>query len=273
MTTAKRLLCAAWFWFLVCLATVFGQIPIIVISGSNIVDFGVLNTNFANLKFAIEGQWLYSGPVGTLSSTTTAIAGNYYAATNLAQVDTDLTAGNIRTNISVFGIAGTCPTGAVSSWPSVIPKTGQTISYAPNDDGALRPGIAWPSPRFSVMVNTNWAQDNLTGKVWYRHANAFGLRTWSNGLLDCASLNTGGITNSRMPTILELHSLSDCETVGPALPAGHPFDNVQSAVYYSSTTYYDWDVCAWYVNMEKGLVSYQEKANTGYVWPIRDSAQ
>ena len=29
-----------------------------------------------------------------------------------------------------------------------LPKTGQTTSYHPGDDGELRAGVTWPSPRF-----------------------------------------------------------------------------------------------------------------------------
>ena len=31
---------------------------------------------------------------------------------------------------------------------ALLPKTGQTTSYASGDDGALQMGVAWPNPRF-----------------------------------------------------------------------------------------------------------------------------
>ncbi len=33
-----------------------------------------------------------------------------------------------------------------------LPKAGQTTSYAPGDDGAIQAGVAWPSPRFTVLT-------------------------------------------------------------------------------------------------------------------------
>lgn len=43
----------------------------------------------------------------TLSPTTTVVAAGYYAATNLTQVATQLVAGNIAANVSIFGLTGT----------------------------------------------------------------------------------------------------------------------------------------------------------------------
>ena len=37
--------------------------------------------------------------------------------------------------------------------PAPVAKTGQTVSYMAGDDGALRPGVAAPSPRFSDNAN------------------------------------------------------------------------------------------------------------------------
>ena len=42
----------------------------------------------------------------TLSDTTTTVSAGYYAATTLATVDTDLASGNIRSGVTVFGVAG-----------------------------------------------------------------------------------------------------------------------------------------------------------------------
>ncbi|KJU84362.1 conserved hypothetical protein, secreted, partial [Candidatus Magnetobacterium bavaricum] len=34
-----------------------------------------------------------------------------------------------------------------------LPQTGQTTSYATGDDGTIRAGVAWPSPRFTADTN------------------------------------------------------------------------------------------------------------------------
>jgi hypothetical protein len=61
-----------------------------------------------------------------------------------------------------------------------VPKTGQTTSYGNDtrDDGALRKGVAWPTPRFTDN-NNNTVTDNLTGLIRMKDTQFFGLRNWT----------------------------------------------------------------------------------------------
>ena len=54
-----------------------------------------------------------------------------------------------------------------------VPKTGQTASSVPKDDGALKKGVAWPTPRFTDNGNGT-VTDNLTKLIWMKNANFFG---------------------------------------------------------------------------------------------------
>ena len=123
------------------------------------------------------------------------MAAGYYAATNLAQVDTDLVAGNIKTNVTLFGVSGILSTNAGCVYPAAVPKTGQTTSYAIDDDGALQKGVPWPNPRFTVGADTNVVTDNLTGLMWARNANLFGVVNWGTAVTNCNNLNYGGYTD------------------------------------------------------------------------------
>ena len=51
-----------------------------------------------------------------------------------------------------------------------VEKTGQTTSCAAGDDGALKKGVAWPSPRFTDNADGT-VSDNLTGLIWLKQAN------------------------------------------------------------------------------------------------------
>jgi len=162
------------------------------------------------------------------------------------------------------------------AYPANISKTGQTTSYATGDDGDLERGVAWPSPRFADHGNGT-VTDNLTGLMWTKNANLpNGYRTWQQALDYVSGMNAGaypnlGYTDWRLPNRKELHSLTDYSTYIPALPAGHPFTNVQAYHYWSSTTdAYD-PVYAWVVDMWDGDVSYDNKpdAYSYYVWPVR----
>jgi len=232
-------------------------------------------------------------PAQTLSATTAVVAAGYYAATNLTQVDTDLAAGNIATNVTIFGIAGTANTngGGGSVYTSAVPKTGQTTSYAAHDDGwnSTNIGVAWPNPRFEAVAvsgsETNQIRDNLTGLIWARNANfAGGTKTWQEALNFIAATNAsstlyGGTNDWRLPNVEELHSLIDWQYVLPALAntagtgqwtEGQPFAGVQSEYYWSSTTHVGDTNYAWLGYLNFGNIGNDLKASTTFhVWPVR----
>ena len=89
----------------------------------------------------------------------------------------------------------------------------------------------------------------------------------------------GGLTDSsnsgdwRLPNRRELESLLDFENAFPALPNGHPFNNVQSSDYYWTSTSGVGGIVAWYVLMYGGSVGYDDKGFLHYVWCVRDPLQ
>lgn len=106
---------------------------------------------------------------------------------------------------------------------ALVPQTGQTAIYAAGDDGAIRAGVALPSPRFTDNSDGT-ITDKLTGLTWLKNANCPQLdRDWPTALADVASLNTDGTMNGhncgdtsnggthqtdwRLPNIRELLSL------------------------------------------------------------------
>jgi len=153
-----------------------------------------------------------------------------------------------------------------------VAKTGQTTSYAANDDGALQKGVAWPTPRFTDNLNGT-VTDNLTGLIWLQNAYcANTLRNYSaTALSDVTQLSTNGTMNGnncgdssnagghqtdwRLPNVRELQSLIDYSQRG--LPIGHPFANVQSIYYWTSTAYAlsisDPGANAWLVSLSMGI--------------------
>jgi len=112
--------------------------------------------------------------------------------------------------------------------------------------------------------------DRATGLMWSRDANLDGRKIWQDAMDYCDSLYLGRKTDWRLPTIEELTSLSKpYPSYYPALPEGHPFINVQSSVYWSSTTYANNTAHAWLVFFTDGLVNSIIKDITGYVWCVR----
>ncbi len=56
---------------------------------------------------------------------------------------------------------------------------------------------------------------------------------------------------------------------GPTLPSSHPFQNVQSAGYWSATTSAEDASDAWFVYFGRGFVDHDSKTLTGHVWCVR----
>lgn len=256
---------------------------------------GILATGVATDSDVLSGVTYSSasgastGTIATqsLSAANSTVNAGYYTATTLAAVDSDLATGNIRSGVTIFGVDGTLTGG--NTYTAGVPKTGQTTAYLPGnrDDGDLEKGVAWPSPRFTDNFNGT-VTDNLTGLIWLENANCDDTKywasalTWANGLYDgcasCGGTNEDcGLTDGsspadwRLPNMRELYSLIDFGQDSPALPSGgHPFDNVQSDLYWSSTTYASNDGDAWYVDLSEGFVSWDGKTTYAYyVWPVR----
>ena len=157
-----------------------------------------------------------------------------------------------------------------------VPQTGQILSYAGGDDGALQKGVVCDEPRFTDNGDGT-VSDNCTGLIWLRDANCFTPRTWSEALSDSNTLGDGhcGLTdgssagNWRLPNIRELLSIIDFSRINPALPAGYPFINVVFSDYWASTTYADDTSRAWRICMHCAHTETDWKTDHHYVWPVR----
>ena len=166
-------------------------------------------------------------------------------------------------------------TGTYNVYPAMVPKTGQTTPFAIGDDGHLQKGVTWPDPRFTDNANGT-VTDNLTGLIWLKNADCFGLKVWATALSYANTLNNGecGLTDGsvegdwRLPNVREMLSLVDYDRTGPALPSGHPFTGV-SGSYWTSTSYAANVANAWYMAMNTNAVGGHDKSNTLHVWPVR----
>ena len=169
--------------------------------------------------------------------------------------------------------------------PTPVPKTGQTASYFTGDDGDVEKGLAWPNPRFTDNDDET-VTDNLTGLIWLKNANCFGIRQWENALSDCNGLADGqcGLTDGsvaddwRLPNKKELLSVTCDGYNNPALSnttgtgqwsEGDPFINVVSGGQYWSSTTFIGNGNAFIVNITSAYMSLNEKTQYRYVWCVR----
>ena len=157
-----------------------------------------------------------------------------------------------------------------------VPKTGQTTNYVAGDDGDLEKGVAWPTPRFTDNLNGT-VTDNLTKLIWLKNGNTFGSKTWSEALQAANTLQSNpvlGLTDGskagdwRLPNVNELQSLLDHGNFDPALPEGHPFTEV-ATVYWSSTTRPSNSSIAYGVSFYSGITEFNVKSGNNPVLPVR----
>ena len=167
-----------------------------------------------------------------------------------------------------------------------LPKTGQKRCWdargslvaceGTGQDGALRVGAAWPSPRFADNGDGT-VTDRLTNLIWLKDADRFGEVTWEQALANVKNLGSGscGLEDDsrpgdwRLPNIRELFSLIDYETGDPIIPAGHPFQNVRRSIYWTSTSLASAPTLAWMMTLGIGPTVFDLKINPNRMWPVR----
>jgi hypothetical protein len=167
-------------------------------------------------------------------------------------------------------------------------EVGTTVSCTgTGQDGAVRAGVAWPSPRFAANGDTTLT-DNLTGLIWAPSAlspivgacdGRGAYMTWQQALDYVKCLNNAsylGHKDWRLPNINELDSMINPETdtktwlqsQGFTINAGE----TTMRVYWSSTTYTFNPEVAWFVSFdlfEDASLGMFKTYDMGAAWPVR----
>lgn len=97
---------------------------------------------------------------------------------------------------------------------------------------------------------------------------------WDNALAYCNALTLATYTNWRLPNVKELHSLLDVtKTTVPNINTRY-FSDTQTDYYWTSTTFNDTPIMAWYVNFNISsggfvMTSPLSKTNVKYVRCVR----
>lgn len=138
-------------------------------------------------------------------------------------------------------------------------------------DADFKKGIPWPAPRFERKDEV--VLDRLTGLIWTRNAAIAEFpMAWQEALDYITGMNCAkafGCTDWRLPNRRELRSLMSHQARKPALPEGHPFTNVFSGWYWTSTTAAINTSYAWYLHTEGARMFYGGKEQFFLLWPVR----
>ena len=121
--------------------------------------------------------------------------------------------------------------------------------------------------RFTLTLNGEAVKDNKTSLVW-EQAPDRDFDVWNASVARCVTKEVGGQKGWRAPTKDELATLIDPDRKDPALPNGHPFSNIRSDIFWSSTPHASDDILAYYVSFFTGQVISDQKSQTRRMWCV-----
>jgi hypothetical protein len=117
--------------------------------------------------------------------------------------------------------------------------------------------------------------DTQTGLIWTKNASLSDFpMTWNEALTFIEELNHSelyGFDDWKLPNRRELFSLMSHEAINPSLPSGHPFVNVFTGYYWTSTSCARLPNQAWYIHLGGARVFKGMKYGSYMVWPVRIS--
>jgi hypothetical protein len=162
-----------------------------------------------------------------------------------------------------------CPAGKVLTGYAAngAPQCVALVDPLANDHNPCTNGGTNVGTRWTVSHSGLTVCDKDTGHTWEQHPLSTE-RNWDDSIAYCQNLGLGG--GWELPELDVLETLVDTNNSDPALPTGHPFDNVQSAFYWSASTTASNPSRAWVVYFNNGDVSGSSKVNGGvHAWCVR----
>lgn len=245
----------------------------------------------------IDGQAV-TGTIATqtLSASSTTVSAGYYNATNLNTVDTDLTAANIVSGITIFGVAGSATAGANLS--NMFNGTITSFTGGSQANGGGDDYHNGGSPATSRYVST-WTtcdsgnsycgtglasakvRDENTGLIWSYPCNGSGCSSFSDSSPLTYSWSNGGANNNGQ-TASQLCSAGSHGESGWSLPHqkqlmqayvdgayGNLVPTATNLGFWSATTYSTTTTSAWRVYLSGGFVDFHGKTNGNNVRCVR----
>ena len=99
--------------------------------------------------------------------------------------------------------------------------------------------------------------DNFTGLTWQK-IQSTSLMTWEEALAYSRTFSLAGKADWRLPNVKELQSLNEVSMFKPSFNKNF-FPNILAGNFWSSTTMFQTAAKAWDINVDYGIVSYNDK--------------
>jgi len=118
-------------------------------------------------------------------------------------------------------------------------------------------------------------EDTQTGLIWTKNASLSDFpMTWNEALTFIRELNDSelyGYSDWKLPNRREFFSLLSQDTINPCLSNPHPFINIFTGYYWTSTSCVRLPEQAWYIHLGGAKVFKGIKRNSYMVWPVRST--
>ena len=121
--------------------------------------------------------------------------------------------------------------------------------------------------RFTLVLNGEAVKDSASGLVWEREPDYI-FDVWDRSVARCATKTVGGTQGWRAPSIDEIKTLVDLDQQDPSLPAGHPFRNIKSGIYWTATPHPKDEIVAWQQSFFSGQAVTDQKSGTRRLWCV-----
>lgn len=151
-----------------------------------------------------------------------------------------------------------------------LPWTGQTVSYAANDDGAYQKGHTTDRPEPGARFTDNGdgtITDHATGLMWEKAVSA-GTYSWTNAMPYAEAQTTAGHTDWRLPNINEMLSIADYSRFNPSVNSTF-FPGAASTTFWSSTTAKSNTAWAWRITYNAPSLGISDKTGANNVRCVR----
>lgn len=140
--------------------------------------------------------------------------------------------------------------------------------------GAESPAHLSQTGRFAILdtFQEEAVLDRTTQLIWERSPNSSEV-TWSTAQTRCGLKTVGGYAGWRLPSFIELMTIiepsSHQPSSLPALPAGHPFQDVKAVAYWTNDASSSEPGQAYTVDLLHADVAPRQKSQPHPLWCVR----